>query len=52
MAVYVNKSLQMKTRKDLSILPENVVESIFIEVMIYIRRLIVGVVCCPKCINN
>ena len=52
MAVCVNKSLQMKTREDPSIFPANVVESIFIEVMLCKKTLIVGVVCCPKCINN
>ena len=34
-ALYVNKSLQMKPREDLSIFQENVVEYLFIEVMLH-----------------
>ena len=42
----------MKPREDLSIFQENVVESLFIEVMLHKKTLIVGVVFCPKGINN
>ena len=43
-ALYVNKSLQIRPREDLSIFQENVVESLFIEVMLHRKTLIVGVV--------
>ena len=51
-ALYVNKSLQMKPGEDLTIFQENVVESLFIKVMLHKDTLIVGVICCPKGINN
>ena len=51
-ALYVNKSLQIRPREDLSIFQENVVESLFIEVMLHRKTLIVGVVYCPKGITN
>ena len=51
-ALYVNKSLQIRPREDLSIFQENVVESLFIEVMSHRKTLIVGVVYCPKGITN
>ena len=50
-ALYVNKSLQMKRREDLSIFQENELESLFIEVMLHKKTLIVGVAYCPKGIN-
>ena len=51
-ALYVNKSLQIRPREDLSIFQENVVESLFIEVMLHRKTLIVDVVYCPKGITN
>ena len=42
----------MKPREDLLIFQENVVESLFIEVMLHKKTLIIGVVYCPKGINN
>ena len=51
-AVYVNQSHQRKPKKDLLIFDENVFESLFIEAMLHKKTLIVGVVFCPKGINN
>ena len=51
-ALYVNKSLQMIPREDLSIFQKNVVESLFIEVMLHKKAFIVCVAFCPKGINN